>query len=644
MTGFKRHILVLEDDVTLASSIEAAFKRQGFEVYTTSSFQKARELLDSKPIGTLILDCLLPELSGIEFVESIRPRHPTLEVILMSGVLVDPAFIKDALKAVSSRYFFKKPFQMDQLISLVDRSEVVSSQIKLDPQTTLYQMFGQSKSVNGGKLKIVEALNKINGFDLPFVGHLLVESNFSGDLNLIMEDGRRFDLSFFQGNIVSVDIKDHETYIGKLLVQMGFLHPQDLSMARMEQGEKKLGEILVDRFMVSPHALDLALIHQMSLRLSKIIVDQKMTLKLSKAEIELKQPFIDREKFAEFLHDWIASKLSLQWLRTHYIRWHSYHLVQGSSFKENHKAFALPLVRALPDLIRALTSEVTLLETLDSKKYLEEPFYKALHYLLICGVLAFEASSKQSQDDRLKYLNKIYSQLYSLDKIKIFDVLSQMVNVGKENPEEVFRGFSEMIGSPPASKDKQLVDIYQKLMSLAKESFEFIKGGGLKKLKDQMVRKEIEMKTKATQQYEDAKNHLQRGSYKLAFDLLVSVQAVDPKADLLRVYMSWARLCLMSPNQDQRNSVISEVEMELLQVSPEEKLDVVFIFVQGLLFKAQGDLHQAYKLFSRGISIDPNLIAARREMALIVESTKQRKSEGLGKDLKDAFSSLFKKS
>jgi len=648
LAGLHTQILIFEDDSTLGLALKKAFEKEGFVAYLTSNLSEAKAILDKNPIGTLVVDCLLPEISGVEFVESIRGKYPVgvLDVILMSGILGDPAFIKESLRTVSGKHFLKKPFELSKLISLVEKPVAPggAAEVLLNPRMALYHMFGQKKMTAREKRKAIEALDEIYGFDLPFIYSLIVESQISGNLNLIAQKGDVFGIYFSGGNITGVDIPDKETYLGKLLVERGFLHPEDLIAATQDKSNRRFGEKLTSGFMVSPHAIDIALTLQMSVRLSRTIVDQKVSVNLVSADVELTNPHIDADTFAEFLHDWIVAKISIQWLRAQYIQWMEFSLVKTPTFRDNHPALRAPVVQALPNFVKDIGSGLTLSQLIDSQKYAEEPFYKAIHYLLTRGLLVFAKSErKMSSLDRMKHFNKIYRQFTDLNKIEIFDLINQMVAGGQGTPDFVLAEFNRFIGQPPSAEEKELSVLHQQLSNLAQNSIEFAKSGNREKLKEDMAKSEIEQKMQASQHMEEAKNHLQKSSFKLGLELLQKVQKVDPKTQKLRIYMSWAKLGLMGASP--KPSVISEVEMELMQVAPEDKIDPIFSFVMGLLSKAKGDFSGAQKLFQKAMSLEPNLIVARREMTVLAGMAKTNTNQDVfSRDLGEVFSSLFKRS
>ncbi len=645
MAGFRNQILIFEDDPTQLEALKLAFEREGFVVYTAIDPTHAQEILSDNPIGTLIIDCLLPDMSGVEFVESIRAKYPAnlLDVILMSGVFTDPLFVRESLQLTGAKHFLKKPFQLKDILGLVEKPapDSVSQVMALSPRMAMYQLFSQGKVTVRNKRKALEALDEIYGFDLPFVYSLLVESQISGHLNLVASNGDVFGITLSDGYIVKVDIPDQESYLGKLLVEKGFLHPDDLAVAINDKSNRKLGEKLTSSYMISPHALDMALTFQMSIRLSKTIVDQKVSVNFVDTKIDLVQPNYSPEAFASFLHDWIASKISLQWLQAHYVQWLYCPMVTTPSFKSDHGALHAPLVNALPGLLEALTSGAPLAQIIDSQKFAEEPFYKALHYLLTRGLLVFVTEVPHvSTIDRLKQLSRLYRQLEGMNKIETFDLISQIVTGGNGSPDYVIKEFTKLIGAVPSIEDKELHSLHQKLSNIANHAYEFAKSGKREKMRDEIARSELESKMKAAQQFDEAKVLLQKNAYTGAMDLLLKVQAVDPNIEKLRSYLVWAKVGMI--NNNNRSRTIHEVETELLQVPPEERFDAIYVFVQGLICKANNDMLGAKRFFQKAIALESTMISARRELNIINSASNQKK-DVFNRDIKDVFGSIFKR-
>ena len=72
-------VLLIEDDRTIAQSIELMLKSESFNVYTTDLGGEGIELGKLYDYDIILLDLNLPDMSGFEFsgrCASPRSRHP----------------------------------------------------------------------------------------------------------------------------------------------------------------------------------------------------------------------------------------------------------------------------------------------------------------------------------------------------------------------------------------------------------------------------------------------------------------------------------------------------------------------------------------------------------------------------------------
>jgi len=640
------HILILEDDATLLNALSEAFKREGFVTHLASSPDQARHLLQTQPIGVLFIDCLLPSQSGVEFVQDIRSAYPpnVLEVVFMSGIFMDPLFMKEALRSAKAKHFLRKPFELTEALALVDKpvtAKVVTSS-QVPPRKALYELFSKGKLTTREKRKAIEALDEIHGFDLPFIYSLLVESRVSGGLNIATDTGAVFGISFSHGSIIRVDIPDQETYVGKLLIEGGHIHPEDLEKAFQDKSNKRIGEKLISNFFISPHTLDRVLSQQMNIRISKTIVDQNLKINFIEHESELIYPNISPEQFRSFLHDWIASKINLSWLKAHFTQWGNSPIMKTPLHNSDSTALQAPLVQALSGVVDFITSGQTFGQIIDSQKYEEEPLLKAIHFLLTRGVIVFSSPlNNVTAVDHLKYLKKLHTQFAGQNKIEIYDLLVKMTGVNESDPDAVLKEFNKLLGPTPAATEKEQSSLYSQIQIISQQAYQIAKSGNRTKLKDKFEKDELEIKMKAAHNYEEAKNLLQKGQFKPALDLFKKIQNIDPDLMKMRIYFNWARLGLIDQDP-QRAQTLKQIELDLLQVPPEEKFDAIYSYVMGLVAKAKSDFVSARRFFDKAIALDSNMIVARREIASLQGAIEKNK-DIFNRDLKDVVGSFFKK-
>lgn len=81
-----QNIAIIDDDLTILSSLEMILESDGFDaVETFSSGQEGLEYVRSGRADVLLLDLNLPEISGLEILKQIKKEKPLLPVIIITG-------------------------------------------------------------------------------------------------------------------------------------------------------------------------------------------------------------------------------------------------------------------------------------------------------------------------------------------------------------------------------------------------------------------------------------------------------------------------------------------------------------------------------------------------------------------------------
>ena len=73
-------ILIVEDDATLADTLEDNLKEEGYEVFSTRDGENALALIRSKLPDLIVLDIMLPTLDGLSVCRIIRKDPTTLHI------------------------------------------------------------------------------------------------------------------------------------------------------------------------------------------------------------------------------------------------------------------------------------------------------------------------------------------------------------------------------------------------------------------------------------------------------------------------------------------------------------------------------------------------------------------------------------
>lgn len=83
-----KRIVVVDDDMEITQIIKSTLKTKGYEVLVAHNGQEGLRLIEETHPDMVILDLMLPLLSGMELIKRIRrdPRLKDMPVLVMSGI------------------------------------------------------------------------------------------------------------------------------------------------------------------------------------------------------------------------------------------------------------------------------------------------------------------------------------------------------------------------------------------------------------------------------------------------------------------------------------------------------------------------------------------------------------------------------
>lgn len=116
-----RKVIVVEDEADAAEMFAEMMRVSGFQVLKTESSREAMPLIAREKPGVVILDVMMPDISGLEVLKFIRqsPGLTQIPVILVSAKSL-PADIQTGLDAGASAYL-TKPVGFSELKRAVEQ-------------------------------------------------------------------------------------------------------------------------------------------------------------------------------------------------------------------------------------------------------------------------------------------------------------------------------------------------------------------------------------------------------------------------------------------------------------------------------------------------------------------------------------------
>lgn len=127
MNKSQKKILVVDDDEMLRDMHATVFEDEGYLVGSASDGHEAWSLITTQHFDLLVTDMFMPNLNGFELTLKCHKEFPELKIILVSGGGKDiiaehgQRKVQYMEQEVEIDAFLKKPFNLDDMLSIVER-------------------------------------------------------------------------------------------------------------------------------------------------------------------------------------------------------------------------------------------------------------------------------------------------------------------------------------------------------------------------------------------------------------------------------------------------------------------------------------------------------------------------------------------
>ena len=110
-------VLLIEDDRTIAQSIELMLKSERFNVYTTDLGEEGIDLGKLYDYDIILLDLNLPDMSGYKVLRSLRVSKVKTPILILTGL----GGIEDKVRGLGfgADDYMTKPFHKDELVARI---------------------------------------------------------------------------------------------------------------------------------------------------------------------------------------------------------------------------------------------------------------------------------------------------------------------------------------------------------------------------------------------------------------------------------------------------------------------------------------------------------------------------------------------
>ncbi len=114
-------ILIVDDELAVASVFETALKNAGFEVKIAGDANNGITLAQAEPFDVILLDQMLPDLSGNEALKTIKSQgaNTATPIAMLSNFSAD-ATVNEAKQLGAKEYIMKYEISPDDLVKKVN--------------------------------------------------------------------------------------------------------------------------------------------------------------------------------------------------------------------------------------------------------------------------------------------------------------------------------------------------------------------------------------------------------------------------------------------------------------------------------------------------------------------------------------------
>lgn len=114
------NILIVDDSTTNVVLLEAILDEKGYKIYTALNAREAYSLIARHNPDLILLDLLMPKISGFDFLKEIKKNKNTRDtpVIVVSALTEDENINK--ILSMGAIDFVKKPIDLQYLVNKVE--------------------------------------------------------------------------------------------------------------------------------------------------------------------------------------------------------------------------------------------------------------------------------------------------------------------------------------------------------------------------------------------------------------------------------------------------------------------------------------------------------------------------------------------
>jgi len=112
-----KHILIVEDEEGIVQFLKQGLEEEGYQVSAAGNGAEGLELFQQGKFDLVLLDWMLPKMTGLELCQAIRQQNTKLPIIFLTAKDTVQETV-EGLKSGANDYI-KKPFSFDELVERI---------------------------------------------------------------------------------------------------------------------------------------------------------------------------------------------------------------------------------------------------------------------------------------------------------------------------------------------------------------------------------------------------------------------------------------------------------------------------------------------------------------------------------------------
>jgi DNA-binding response OmpR family regulator len=167
-------VLVVDDDEQIRQALERALRLEGFAVEVADGGQRALELVEERRPGVIVLDVVMPDLSGVAVTSRLRERGIETPICIVSAR--DEVQDRVAGLEAGADDYVIKPFDLEELVARLrallrrtpsaETSLIRIEDLIVDPEQRSVQRGSREVKLTRREFELLEELARHRGIVL----------------------------------------------------------------------------------------------------------------------------------------------------------------------------------------------------------------------------------------------------------------------------------------------------------------------------------------------------------------------------------------------------------------------------------------------------------------------------------------------